>query len=247
MLGIGGTRVSAVKLEVSYGTSSLGSYVNQLVDALVKANITGRLSIGYPVLADVDQAEIGAVLDSPDHGVILFLFEPNLPSKSSLVIDSQDELIFNFSTHLSRNSELRIGRSLAVPVNAITVTPASPNDDYTTAACINDGDRIATIISNFQRLDPKYRRSLTAALQSVTTIKPRKKRLNALSPRSRGNIIKEIESKIANLDRWQQSAAIECPEGPQRIRGLAGSGKTIVLALKATYMALKNGCVQESG
>jgi len=44
-----------------------------------------------------------------------------------------------------------------------------------------------------------------------------------------------IEREIANLDRWQRQAAIESPEGPQRIRGLAGSGKTVVLALKAAY------------
>lgn len=33
-----------------------------------------------------------------------------------------------------------------------------------------------------------------------------------------------------------KKAAFEIPEGPQRIRGLAGSGKTIVLALKAAYL-----------
>jgi len=38
------------------------------------------------------------------------------------------------------------------------------------------------------------------------------------------------------LDAWQKRAAIETPAGPQRIRGLAGSGKTIVLALKAAFL-----------
>ena len=33
-----------------------------------------------------------------------------------------------------------------------------------------------------------------------------------------------------------KKAAFEIPEGPQRIRGLAGSGKTVVLALKAAYL-----------
>ena len=33
-----------------------------------------------------------------------------------------------------------------------------------------------------------------------------------------------------------RKAAFEIPEGPQRIRGLAGSGKTVVLALKAAYL-----------
>ena len=53
---------------------------------------------------------------------------------------------------------------------------------------------------------------------------------------SKGAILKNIEKNIANLDQWQKKAAIEVPEGPQRIRGLAGSGKTVVLALKAAYL-----------
>lgn len=57
---------------------------------------------------------------------------------------------------------------------------------------------------------------------------------------SRGGIIKALEAKIANLDQWQKKAAIESPDGPQRIRGLAGSGKTIVLALKAAYLHASN-------
>jgi superfamily I DNA and RNA helicase len=56
----------------------------------------------------------------------------------------------------------------------------------------------------------------------------------------RGAKLKEIERAIANLDRWQKAAAIESPEGPQRIRGLAGSGKTVVLALKAAYWHAQN-------
>ncbi|MCD5413461.1 MAG: ATP-binding domain-containing protein [Clostridiales bacterium] len=53
---------------------------------------------------------------------------------------------------------------------------------------------------------------------------------------SYGGIIKKIEKEIANLDQWQKKAAYEIPEGSQRIRGLAGTGKTIVLALKAAYL-----------
>ena len=60
------------------------------------------------------------------------------------------------------------------------------------------------------------------------------------SPESKGSILKSLESEIANLDQWQKHAAIESPNGPQRIRGLAGSGKTIVLALKAAYLHALN-------
>jgi superfamily I DNA and RNA helicase len=77
---------------------------------------------------------------------------------------------------------------------------------------------------------------LTEALQKISNIKPRKKRDNIIDNLSYGGKIKRIEKEIANLDQWQKKAALELPDGPQRIRGLAGSGKTIVLALKAAYL-----------
>lgn len=78
--------------------------------------------------------------------------------------------------------------------------------------------------------------SINAAIERVANIRPKSKRLIAKTPSSKGSILKKIESQIANLDSWQKAAAIETPEGPQRIRGLAGSGKTIILALKAAYL-----------
>ena len=74
------------------------------------------------------------------------------------------------------------------------------------------------------------------SLQKIASIKPRKKRENVKNSGSKGDIIKKIEKEIANLDQWQKKAALEIVDGPQRIRGLAGSGKTIVLALKAAYL-----------
>jgi superfamily I DNA and RNA helicase len=48
-----------------------------------------------------------------------------------------------------------------------------------------------------------------------------------------GEALRELENEIALLDMEQQRAAAQIPPGPQRIRGLAGTGKTVLLALKA--------------
>ncbi|WP_198143766.1 MULTISPECIES: hypothetical protein [Burkholderia cepacia complex] len=48
--------------------------------------------------------------------------------------------------------------------------------------------------------------------------------------------MRRLEDSIANLDSRQSEAVIETVDGVQRIRGLAGSGKTIVLALKVAYL-----------
>ncbi|MBE9216804.1 hypothetical protein IQ247_29830 [Plectonema cf. radiosum LEGE 06105] len=46
-------------------------------------------------------------------------------------------------------------------------------------------------------------------------------------------VIQAIESKLKILDTDQQKVAFEVPSGPQRLRGLAGTGKTVLLAKRA--------------
>jgi type III restriction/modification enzyme restriction subunit len=48
-----------------------------------------------------------------------------------------------------------------------------------------------------------------------------------------GSAMKILENDIALLDNEQHRAAIQIVPGPQRIRGLAGTGKTVLLAMKA--------------
>jgi superfamily I DNA and RNA helicase len=57
---------------------------------------------------------------------------------------------------------------------------------------------------------------------------------------SRGAWLRKVEQQMSALDLQQHRVAIQIPDGPQRIRGLAGSGKTVVLAQKAAYLHVKN-------
>jgi superfamily I DNA and RNA helicase len=47
-----------------------------------------------------------------------------------------------------------------------------------------------------------------------------------------------LEADIANFDQRQRQAALSTFTGPGRIRGLAGSGKTVILAMKAAHLHL---------
>jgi superfamily I DNA and RNA helicase len=49
----------------------------------------------------------------------------------------------------------------------------------------------------------------------------------------KGPAIRQIERSIALLDDEQEKVALQIPPGPQQIRGLAGTGKTVLLAMKA--------------
>lgn len=56
---------------------------------------------------------------------------------------------------------------------------------------------------------------------------------------SRAAWLRKVEQQIKTFDLQQHRVAIQIPSGPQRIRGLAGTGKTVVLAQKAAHMHVK--------
>ncbi|WP_426330109.1 DEAD/DEAH box helicase [Pedobacter sp. R-06] len=57
---------------------------------------------------------------------------------------------------------------------------------------------------------------------------------------SKGKTLTLIDNEICNFDLEQKRAALFTLDGAQRIRGLAGSGKTIILAMKAAMIHLQN-------
>jgi superfamily I DNA and RNA helicase len=68
----------------------------------------------------------------------------------------------------------------------------------------------------------------------------RKPRRPAQNPASRAAKLRQVEERMLAFDLEQHRVAVSVPSGPQRIRGLAGTGKTVVLAMKAAYMHVRN-------
>lgn len=60
------------------------------------------------------------------------------------------------------------------------------------------------------------------------------------SPNSRGKILQQLRSHISQFDLQQETIGKQIPPGCQRIRGIAGSGKTVLLCQKAAIMHLKH-------
>jgi superfamily I DNA and RNA helicase len=57
---------------------------------------------------------------------------------------------------------------------------------------------------------------------------------------SRGAILQKLRTHISEFDLQQEKIGKEIPPGCQRIRGVAGSGKTVILCQKAAHMHLKH-------
>ncbi|MCO5164859.1 MAG: ATP-binding domain-containing protein [Planctomycetes bacterium] len=233
-------------LQLVRGPTKHTTVLNDLIAALQPLNLDGSLYLHYLIPSSGEQPlAADALLVTPQHGLVPLLVgsaapaDPNDEAWTHL-INQQDRLAAAFESHLGRYEGLRDRRRLAIAIQAVTLlpSPATPPSDYADAHFCSIPQFVSTL-QTFPALSAERFRALEAALQNVTTIKPAKRRSVSLA-NSRGSIIKRIEQEISNLDQWQKQAAIESPDGPQRIRGLAGSGKTIVLALKASFLHMEH-------
>ena len=87
--------------------------------------------------------------------------------------------------------------------------------------------------------DEQWERLLRAFRGEVSSESPRELRHGApVSCHSR--VIHAVESRLRVLDEKQDRIAQEVPEGPQRLRGLAGSGKTVLFARRVAQMHAAN-------
>jgi len=206
-----------------------------LIEAVngIQTEYTGSLFLAYPLSATAEGlVTIDGLLITKEKGIVAFIFDNGVNRE-----EQQDSLYYQITNTLNNYETLRKGRHLAVEPNVITYgvefeLPES-SDEYIYAS----KDTLKEVLeSKIESFEVEYYEKLIEALQKISTMKPKKQRRNVLKESSRGAIIKNIEKQIANLDQWQKKAAFEVPDGPQRIRGLAGSGKTVVLALKAAYL-----------
>jgi len=82
--------------------------------------------------------------------------------------------------------------------------------------------------------------TLTRSIIQGATHLHRPSSVPSSGPANLGAAIKELDKQIAALDDEQEKVALEIAPGPQRVRGLAGTGKTVLLAMKAANIHILN-------
>lgn len=204
-----------------------------------ETHLSGQLFFGYPIIVTSERSHsIDALLVSADKGIIIFdLIEGTDPGDYT---SRQDDSANKLEARLKTHSGLVRRRALRIPIHTISFAPGINNlnfqieDDY---QLVNSSSFIRALESFTwgDREDEIYKSTLSV-LENISTIRhaPMKRKVDRVD--SRGGKLKNLEDSIATLDNMQGKAVIETVEGVQRIRGLAGSGKTIVLALKAAYL-----------
>ena len=231
----GGARVA---MDIVEGTSQKPASTGELIRAFRnQSDLSGQLFTGYPIVATSEGPyPIDALMVSEDKGIIIFdLIEG---TEKGDFASRQDDSANLIEARLRLHRQLLDGRNLRIPIHTISFAPGISSPET------SEFHRIAgldTVLSEIQRFswdfpDKAVFDSALSTIESISSIRQSRTRRTLKQSDSRGAKLKNLEGSIATLDNPQSKAVIETVTGVQRIRGLAGSGKTIVLALKAAYL-----------
>lgn len=209
----------------------------QLLSA--QANLEGTLYIGYPIIGTPEGSfPIDALLVSPAKGLVIFTVVEGktLPDYAA----AQDEGFNKMQAKLLQHQNLIRKRQLIVDIHTVTFAPAIANlksdADYT----ICNAENLVSAIQELRDSKSDAFPALVSVIQAISTLRRGRRKRSLHKELSRGSKVKVLEDSIANLDSQQSAAVVETFDGVQRIRGLAGCGKTIVLALKVAYLHARN-------
>ena len=222
-------------LTVINGVTEKRVLADEVINILNTMDLDGYFYLGYPVLGGIDgKIKVDALLVCRQFGLVIFDLEMSKLDDIDNKIQLLDDLYNNMEARLKRYAYLSDRRKLKVPINVVSYAPRNKCEDE---EIVNSGEGLIQYLNEHPwEESQQYYSKLLEAIQMISQLKRRGGRQNLTNPSSRGGKLKEIENQISCLDKYQSKAVIETIEGVQRIRGLAGSGKTIVLALKVAYL-----------
>lgn len=217
------------------------------------------LYYNFPLYRDVDDSasRVHALLADPSRGIIIFECDSLVPSTNSAqsallrLAEQLDQSASQVVARLIKSKRLRRGpQQLKMRLYELIFLP---NADPRNGLAVGEFDHIV-VHAGFSQLaawiralqdpsgvnDDEFREAIAILEGSSGIISPRGRDLHPSAGRTRGKILRDIEVALALFDADQKRAAMNIIDGPQRVRGLAGSGKTIVLTWKAALIHLQN-------
>ena len=223
-----------------WGSTDKPASSKRLAELLsAETDLEGTLYIGYPIIGTPDGSfPMDALLVSPTKGLVVFsvIEGKNLSGYT----EAQDEGFNKMRAKLLQHQSLISRRQLLVDVYTLTFAPAIAQLDGDDEHPLCNSDNLVATIAELEELDSTVYPALVAVIQAISTLRRGRRKRELHDEHSQGTKIKALEDSIANLDSQQSAAVVETYDGVQRIRGLAGCGKTIVLALKVAYLHAKH-------
>lgn len=204
----------------------------------------------YPLYRDLegDLIRTHVLIISKNHGVIIAGISKTTDATSGKDLNVSDKNLgeaFNqIYSRLIKNKNLKRGKKdLLFSVETFLYAPliSESNNVELESIVLTSNQQIDAFLSDL-RVEPISDTIVDNILSSIDGaggIVRAKPRVESISPGSKGDIANKVEAEILTFDRKQKHGYILPLDGVERVRGLAGSGKTVVLAMKAALTHLE--------
>lgn len=215
----------------------------------------GVLYYDFPSYSDYETSlhRADILVFAPCHGFLAIRFiDDGFPTSSSALLDlaqSLDDFCGNLGSRLLRSRELRASRNRLIMEIQPVIYDASAAKGAEAILRAGDADTlVCSSLKGFADIlqgalaDPvtveqaAEVRSIVEGAKALT--RPAKRVIDDPNAQPLAAALAQLEAEIANFDQKQRRVALVDVGGPARIRGLAGSGKTVILAMKAAYLHL---------
>lgn len=227
----------------------------ELLDYLEANQETLRLEdseiyYNYPLYRDLegDLIRTHVLIISKNHGVIVIgISSATAVTAGKELIEADKNLGDAFNqiySRLIKNKNLKKGKKdILFPVETFLYAPLMVDlgDIDLESDVINTKQQIDEFIAGFyvDTIPHIVVDNILSSIDGAGGIVRVKPRVDAISPGSKGDIANKVEAEILTFDRKQKHGYILPLDGIERVRGLAGSGKTVVLAMKAALTHLE--------
>ncbi|MBA5205502.1 ATP-binding domain-containing protein [Pectobacterium aroidearum] len=212
-----------------------------------------ELYFDFPLYKDDDDKLVISplMLVSPLYGIIIFYLSSCSDREAESVLVNDDISLENiysqiYSRLLKQKNLRKNKRELKISVEAAIYAPylerdASFNID---TEIISSKASVERYISNLEgecefEFDV-YSEAASTIEGGKGLIRPKPRILEGFGDHSKVALVSKLESAIARFDSDQLGSCVNEITGIERIRGLAGSGKTVVLAMKVAVTHLRN-------
>lgn len=218
--------------------------VLETIQSLHDANVYYKHFV-YNDINSGERRPLEILLISKKFGVIVIRSFEQIEDRNSYIIDDYyeetcDDCI-QVQKIISQNRQLRLGLSkIKIPIHGILVVNANICKDTSDVAIVNLSslkDYIESLESNVSCLSEEDHKELLATIEGSKILQKNKSRVEI----GKSALAKEAEKSITLFAQEQRDFIYSYPiNGFQILRGLAGSGKTVLLARKVAELHHNN-------
>lgn len=223
-------------------------YAKQVVDLLQREFVDDTVFVyyQYPIFRgdlpeDLIQAQL--LVTSPDFGVVYITCKigEGIDSEYYDYLGSLDSNLYK--KFLSRAELRKTKRELKFDITGVVLSTQTKEENDTQFSTLDDLIKIIKEHDTGSHLSSDEYDLLVSCIDNTTKMITKKLRpsvVNSGVKLTKGVILNRIQQKETCFDMEQRKVAMVSIDSPQRIRGLAGSGKTILLTMKAALYHLSN-------